>query len=140
MGAMSHNSTGAARGKGGSEQINQATAASAYSVRLSVDNLPCDFCNDRHAAWRYPCQTFTRHVGGVRVIVAGAWRACNRCHRLIEADRWAQLRQRSLRLYRAAHGPLTAAADTAMAADLAPLWLQFRAHRTGPAERIGAAS
>jgi hypothetical protein len=49
----------------------------------------------------------------------------------------AELRKRSLRLYRAAHGPLTAAADTAMAVNLAAVWLQFRAHRAGPAERIG---
>jgi hypothetical protein len=85
---MPHNSTGAARGKGGSEQINQATAASAHSVRWPADKLPCDFCNGPQAAWRYPCRTFTRSVAGVLVVMTGAWRACEPCHRLIEADRW----------------------------------------------------
>ena len=125
-------------GKGpGKGPIHEAAEASNFTVEhIAV----CDFCNDQHAVWRYPCRTFTRRVAGVHVVMTGAWRACAPCHRLIEADRWAELRQRSMRLYRAAHGPLTAAAATAVGADLAPLWLQFRAHRTGPAERIGGAS
>ncbi|MGW2566900.1 hypothetical protein [Streptomyces sp. NPDC001537] len=44
-------------------------------------------------------------------------------------------------LYRAAaNPPVTAAADTVVAAALAPLWTQFRARRSGPADRIGGAS
>ncbi|WP_330354464.1 hypothetical protein [Streptomyces chartreusis] len=102
---------------------------------------PCDFCVHPAAAWSYPCRTIIREVvEGLQVIMAGPWHACAPCHRLIAAGKWAELRRRSLRLYRATHRPLTRAADTAIAADLAPLLHQFRTHRTGPAERIGGAS
>ncbi|MFE7837346.1 hypothetical protein ACFU53_15320 [Streptomyces sp. NPDC057474] len=112
-----------------------STGAAPAGVR------PCDFCVKPSATWAYPCQPFDREVAdGIHVVIAGPWNACTPCHRLIEADRWAELRQRSLRLYRYVHGPLARAADTAIAADLAPLWLQFRANRPGPAERIGGAS
>ncbi|MFF6981113.1 hypothetical protein ACFZAV_26230 [Streptomyces sp. NPDC008343] len=81
-----------------------------------------------------------RSLKASRVVLAGPWRACTACHKLIDADRWVELRQRSLDLYRASCEPLTAAAAVAVADHLAPLWLQFRKHRTGPAERIGGAS
>ncbi|MGC9539513.1 hypothetical protein [Streptomyces sp. UG1] len=98
----------------------------------------CHFCTDRGAAWAYPAETFTRRlVDGVHVVLDGPWRACTACHRLIEADTWAKLRRRSLAFHRAVYGPLTPAEDIAIAADLAPLWMAFRARRTGPAERIG---
>lgn len=125
-------------GKGpGKGPIQEAAEASNFTVEhIAV----CDFCNGHDAAWRYPCRTFTHRVGGVLVVVASDWRACVPCCRLIEADRWTELRQRSRTLYRAAHGPVTAAAETAIAGDLASLWLQFRANRTGPAERMGSAA
>jgi hypothetical protein len=70
----------------------------------------------------------------------GAWAACEPCHDLIEADQWARLRRRFLRLYHLAYPGLSPAASVAVEADLAPLWLQFRRHRTGPAERLGGTS
>jgi len=108
-----------------------STGAASGGVR------PCDSCVKPSTTWAYPCQPFARGVtDGVRVIPAGPWRACTTCHKLIDADRWAELRWRSPDLYRASCGPLTHTEDTAIAADLAPLWLTFRENRTGPAERI----
>ncbi|MGW0759451.1 hypothetical protein ACWD1Y_23760 [Streptomyces sp. NPDC002814] len=83
-----------------------------------------------------------RSVGGhdgMRVVLAGPWTACTPCHQLIQADKWAELGERSLRLFRAAYGPLAAAADIAVAADLGPTWMAFQRHRTGPARRIAGA-
>lgn len=135
--AMPHNKGGAATpGKGnGSKKINRAAASEPMIVRPAGR---CDFCGDRHPAWHYPCREFVRGVvpGSRRLVLhmMGPWAACASCRRLIDADEWGRLLRRVTRLYRAANPGLSPAAALAIEAELPALWLQFQAHRTGPAE------
>jgi hypothetical protein len=129
-------------GKDGPNKINRAAAESVYTVRESAGK--CDFCGDPRPAWRFPACDFTRSVNGntrCRFASVGPWAACQPCRDLIEAGQWARLRRRFLRLFHAAAPGLSPAASVPVAADLAPLWLQFQQNRTGPAERVnGGAS
>ncbi|MET8683343.1 hypothetical protein ABZV77_03935 [Streptomyces sp. NPDC004732] len=111
------------------------------TVRRTTDSRQgCDFCNQVRAQWRYPCRTFTRTVNGrddVRLVLAGAWHACEPCHRLIGRGQWGRLRSRTLKRYQELFGTDTATVTAAMSEQLNVSWLGFRENRTGPAVRLG---
>src|SRR3990172_3306604 len=54
----------------------------------------CDFCSADAPNWRYPVQDFAA-LEGVSTSV-GEWAACNLCHDLIEAGKFAELLEWSL--------------------------------------------
>jgi hypothetical protein len=59
---------------------------------LVVDRV-CDFCSGP-PAWCYPCDSFMASAMPARS--DGDWLACDRCHRLIEADAREELARRCL--------------------------------------------
>jgi hypothetical protein len=89
----------------------------------------CDFCSSPAPAWSYPAASFIDLMGSHSI---GDWIACEDCHALIEADDRDGLARRAV---------------AALADKVDPEWSlaycrdlhrRFRAHRTGPAERLSA--
>jgi hypothetical protein len=57
----------------------------------------CDFCSSPDVAFVYPARTFAAYLfDGIVGESVGNWAACPTCHELIEADRQADLVERSL--------------------------------------------
>jgi hypothetical protein len=65
-----------------------------------TDDIVCDFCGARRPAWEFPMSggddTGTS-IGRVTVLVADPWAACDACADLIDADRFGDLLDRSMR-------------------------------------------
>ncbi|MFD9906553.1 hypothetical protein [Streptomyces sp. NPDC059063] len=123
-------------------------ASNVSSVRCDSDSGgPCDFCGGAKSSHQYGCESFAPSINGlanIRVPMIGDWFACRLCHGFIEKDAWAHLHRRVMaahrKRYTRLYGPPTAAEVAAMAEQLLVVWYGFRAHRTGPAVRIGGAS
>ena len=66
----------------------------------------CDFCSASPTHKLYPCRNFVvpRNEHTVFHGSVGAWSACERCAVLIDAGRWSQLTDRSVRKFARVHG------------------------------------
>lgn len=56
----------------------------------------CDFCSEEHAAKVYPCETFIWEREMITHQSLGGWAACAECSRLIDANEWDALVERSI--------------------------------------------
>jgi len=94
----------------------------------------CDWCGDSWPRWRFRCADFTLHADDDRkLIFLGPWAACEVCRTLIEADRWADLLDRSMTEY-LSRRPEVRHLDGLLRSELSAAWAGFRAHRDGSPE------
>jgi hypothetical protein len=95
----------------------------------------CDFCcHPRHPpAWCYPGKDFVTIENFSRSV--GDWVACERCHDLIEARRFVQLCEISVKAFLKKH-PDAHSDKRFIRAEIAHIQNEFRAHRAGDPYRI----
>lgn len=103
--------------------------------------VKCDFCGEGVVGWRYPASDFEPSVLQGYAGSSGAWAACDECHALIESECHDKLAQRCLESggWEVMLVGMPPALRSKMLATMRALHDEFRAHRTGAAERIGAA-
>lgn len=112
--------------------------------------LVCDFCLDPHPTWDFGCENFLDEAGpndeNTVGVALGDWAACDACKRLIVADEWDRLADRSIQ-GQIAHNQEAAAAYAASPAimlvnrmGMYNLHQQFRKARTGPPTPITQAT
>lgn len=75
-------------------------------VEVRVEEYPvCDFCSDIEPRYLEDCETFESYLWGEGMDPnkpeyigksLGAWAACEVCHRLIDARKWATLKRRAV--------------------------------------------
>jgi hypothetical protein len=102
-----------------------------------ADAPRCDFCSEQPVLWDYPSKDFV--VKGLQNWSSdGHWAACQTCHDLIEAGRYAELAERSVGTAPAAIGrPLSEAELTDQRAFINSVHRQFRESRLGEPVRYG---
>ena len=109
-------------------------------ILVAVPTTLCDFCSSPEIRWEYPARDFTTDVvrspdgGTVTERALGAWRACDECHRLIEAGDFGGLAARSLAMLPV---PVKPGREEWWRAQFRELHQQFAEARTGPVVSLG---
>lgn len=94
----------------------------------------CDFCSDPKVHASLPCETFIApnavlESAGFTAESVGHWGACLECDRLIKADDWKGLLNRSINKFAENHGPLPSGMLGAVREMVRGLHEEFRQHR-----------
>jgi hypothetical protein len=95
----------------------------------------CDFCCSpgRPPAWCYPGKDFAV-IENISQSVGG-WLACERCHNLIEARKFVELCDRSMKSFLKKH-PIARRDKRIIRAEIARMHNDFRTHRAADPYRI----
>jgi hypothetical protein len=92
----------------------------------------CDFCTTEKVFKLYPCANFIFNNMPVFQNGFGTWAACARCAELIDADRWAELTERSFRKFAKVHGPISRHDVVRLREQFHQVHLLFRENRRKP--------
>jgi hypothetical protein len=138
-----------------SEQPQHPRAANPYYRGYSIEQEPdgsrhvvrvepmCDFCLGRPVKWGFPVQKVTLRIDtGVSGVTDDDWAACDPCKQNIEAQNWAAVLRRSIKVqmsYLAEEHDIPVTNVIIPAGDkrrierlIKDRWAQFREVRDGP--------
>jgi hypothetical protein len=99
-------------------------------IEVRVSESPCcDFCSSTEPRYLEDARTFTAtEIEGVYYTRSeGAWAACVRCHRLIQARNWDRLERRAIQQLLRKHPGIP---RDIVAAGVHTEHVRFRAHQT----------
>ena len=89
----------------------------------------CDFCTTEKVFKLYRCTNFVFNNTPVFQNGSGTWAACKTCVELVDADRWAELSERSFLKFAKRHGPISRRDAIGLREQFRTIHQLFREHK-----------
>jgi len=92
----------------------------------------CDFCTAEKVFKVYRCKNFMFNSMPVFQNGTGTWAACKMCAALVDADRWAELTERSFVKFAKRNGPISRRDAIGVREQFRTIHQLFREHKVSP--------